>query len=387
MCAKIRLIGFTGVLLMSGWGALGGYLEDLNGRRDRAANPTDTDPSTNLTRRACDWAARKGGVVAGAPHVQYTCGPYWNEQDEYAPPEPSGEEPPFEGGQCPILYRVRLLLDATTGSGTAPQLDAVGPLQSITFSPSSLPANAPSQPLTLTVVNGSGQALTATANAVGGADGVTFEPQIFPLGGLTDDCGDPEPVKTNPAPRSVPPSVLPPDGQPVPIDDPSSPTGVPPIRFPDVDTPYDPWLPIVNPPPGWPTFVLSPSPGDDITPRVGDPVDVPAGGTDDEDVETPEDELPDECIGYAWEFYDIPVNRGGIPGANPERFYEIFGSAQLRVSSRDSAIYDAPVKIDSARGVCYRSDKNLRVRGLSLNSKTSFGPVRVRPVYVVVREG
>jgi hypothetical protein len=103
-------------------------------------------------------------------------------------------------------------------------------------------------------------------------------------------------------------------------------------------------------------------------------------------VDAPDNTMPDECVGYSWEFYDIPGHRGGIPGATPARFYEVFGSAQLRVSSQSGAVYDAPVKIDSARGVCYRSDTNLRVRGLSLNSKPSFGPVRVRPIYVVVRE-
>jgi hypothetical protein len=215
-------------------------------------------------------------------------------------------------------------------------------------------------------------------------EGSAFITDVVRVDGQPDTCGNPPTPDRNPV--DLPPGTLPPDGLPVDISDPSDPNDTtPPVIFsPDSPPEYDPYVPIVPTIPGAPVFVFPPGPGDDIPPRVGDPVELPPGGTGEEDTEVPEEDSPDECIGYSWEFYDIPSDRGGIPGSVPSRFYEIFGSAQLRVSSSGDALYDSPVKIDSARGVCYRSDSNLRVRGLSLNAKATFGPVRVRPVYAVV---
>lgn len=361
---------------MTGWGGLGGYLEDLQDRRQRAGDPNDTSPAANFTRRACDAVARSGLPPALAPHAHYACGPYWDDAPYDPPADPI---PPFEGGQCPgVLYDVSL----SYGSDNTNPIDTVFTNQL--------------GPVNFRVESDSGFNTYYLTSA--GNDGplvvslLTDENPFFSITGVSrvdgqpDNCGDPTTPDRDPV--VLPPGTLPPNGNPVDISDPNDPDDTtPPVRFsPNPPSEYEPFVPIIPEFPGAPPFAFPPGAGDDIPPRAGDPVDVPSGGTGDTDVETPDDELPDECIGYSWEFYDIPLNRGGIPGASPKRFYEIFGSAQLRVSGQDVGLYDAPVKIDSERGVCYRSDRNLRVRGLSLNSKASYGPVRVRPVYVVVKE-
>ena len=370
---------------MSGWGGLGGYLEDLNERRNRAADPADNAPDNNAFRRACDWAARKGGVVAGAPHVQFGCGPYWDDQPDYVPPEPSVTAPPYEGGQCAVPY----FIDFEWEECNTPRGNTIGPvpgpLGGLTIT-ETLADDGPCNGERMkrwraSIGTGTGGQANQVFTNVDGDISVS----VRRSDGLPDDCGDPPPVTTNPDPRDVPPTRLPPDGTPVPIGDPNDPNDpTPPIVFPPTDTPYDPWIPIVNPPPGFPPFVFPPSGGDDIPPREGPETDVPPGGTDGDDIPEPEPVLPSEvCIGYAFDFYDIPENRGGIPGAVPARYYEIFGSAQLKIGTDSGEFYDLPVKIDSRRGVCYRSDESLKVIGLSLNSKVSFGPVRVKPIFVL----
>jgi len=371
---------------MSGWGGLGGWIVDLGGRRDAAGDSSNTSPPANATRRACDWVARKGLGPAIAAPAHYVCGPYWDD----APYEPPGDpEPPFEGGQCVgVSYRGTWFLPGSqislvSFSGLGP----IGELANGDFVSES--GNQTTRRYGFVGKNSQGNDVPLFSEVTRlTSEGPLDFGGLIRLDGQPDDCGSP-PLPDNPRdPVDLPPGRLPPDGQPVDISDPNDPNDTtPPIIFaPNPPPEYEPFVPFSPSFPGAPPFAFPPSPGDDIPPRVGEPTDIPPGGTGDDDVETPDNDLPDECIGYSWEFYDIPANRGGVPDASPRRFYEIFGSAQLRVSSRDAAIYDSPVKIDSARGVCYRSDKNLRVRGLSLNSKTTFGPVRVRPVYVVVRE-
>lgn len=400
MRVKIRLIGFLpvvavslGVFYMSGWGGLGGYYEFLDQQRNDAGDSNRTDSGTNLFRRACDWAARKGGIVAGAPHVQFGCGPYWDDQEEYDPPEATTEEPPFLGGQCSgVAYEATFNYEVNApGQTTAPRIETLGPRIGPITEYSIEILSEPSGP------GFSGQARfrlrdfqgNSSTDVVNFAFGTTPERgELSRVDGQPDNCGDLPSEPRYPDPRPVPPEILPPDGTPVPIGDPNDPDDNPPdIIFPPEDTPYDPWIPIVNPPPGFPPFVFPPQGGDDIPPRTGEPIDVPGGGTGGSDIEAPEPAIPsEECIGFAWDFYDIPENRGGIPDSEPARYYEIFGSAQLRIRGTGAAFYDSPVKIDSRTGVCYRSDRSLKVEALSLNSKLSFGPVRVTPIYVL-REG
>lgn len=371
---------------MSGWGGLGGYVEDLANRRERAGDVNDSSPSANVTRRACDWAARKGGVVAGAPQVQFACGPYWNSQPDYVPPEPTSEEVPFEGGQCADAP-YRATFRNGEGGSIIVSLGAFGPISQV-FQGQVIDS-FPGFEVRRYGIAGLDQNGDELINVSDRTEQAVNPPLFFD--GLTrddfqpDNCGNPEPTVVNPDPRDVPFTRLPPDGTPVPIGDPNDPDDTtPPIIFPPTDTPYDPWIPIINPPPGFPPFVLPPSSGDDIPPREGPETDVPPGGTDGDDIPAPEPVIPSEvCIGYAFDFYDIPANRGGISGSAPARYYEIFGSAQLKISTDSGEFYDLPVKIDSRRGVCYRSDESLKVIGLSLNSKVSFGPVRVKPIFVL----
>lgn len=126
---------------------------------------------------------------------------YWRprlcNEDPADVPDP---EPPFQGGQCDALYRVRTTTDGGTTT-SAPSRDVRGPLSSITFSPNPviIPPSGAAVPVTLTVVGQFGT-FQATANQSGAPNEViNLEPFIFIIGGAPDNCGDP-PVSIPPFP-------------------------------------------------------------------------------------------------------------------------------------------------------------------------------------------
>lgn len=329
-----------------------------------AGQPVVVEAGTNATNPAFGIVVREG------------CKEYWEGPDGYTPPTPPGEAPPFEGGQCPILYRIRLLVDATTGTGTAPQLDAVGPLQSITFSPSSLPPNAPSQPLTLTVVNGAGQALTATADAAGGSEGATFEPQIFALNGVPDDCGDPPASPVPPQPGAPPVGTG--FGNPRDVGEPGSPFVVTP-RLPELG-PDGPYFPIDTPVGTEPYDPMNPGarPRPE-PPSVGEPIDVDGSG---EVAADPEDEgVKPALLGYRFDVRDdAPQFQSVIPGTSPRIYSRIVGSVQLVLKGESGTFYSDNLQITSQEGSIVKQHPTLQVVGCVYNVLPSLEGLTLREI-------
>lgn len=363
---------------MSGWGALGGYIEDLGNRARDAADPTNTSPETNALRRACDWAARKGGVVSASPQVRLGCGPYWEEQDDYDPPdEPVPGGPPFEGGQCAVLYKLEVRAVPACDGEVLEIKRASGVIGPISLDSEETLSEDTSGGCTTRIYRSRwrlGNGVVITIN-----DRSESRPSYrwVPADDSPDECGDPpSDPPTLPAPRPVPPTVLPPDGQPVDIRDPSDPDDrTPPITFPPTDTPFDPFVPIINPPPGFPPFFFPPS--GDAPPVVGEPFDVTGAGEDEDD----EDDGITELIGYEFEVLDSRGFQTRIPGTNPVIYTRVVGSLQLRLEDTSGRVfYSDNLQITSQRGSIVRTDRSLKVTGVSYNSIPQLDGLRLRQI-------
>lgn len=237
----------------------------------RPDNPI-SGPYHDYTRWVCDSYANvpvwltTAATVAGAPNVslgmESVCGQYLGIGSPLA-------LPPFEGGQCPVVYLVELFNDEDAGPPTASAF-VTGPV---------------------------GQAYRTGPNALGfytwfvkGNPDVSFR-TAFPeeewavdsvtrVDGLPDDCGNPAPVWRPSPDRPADPGPTPPGGGQPPVFDPD---GNPTFNPGPIDTPFGP----VDHPPIDPF-----DPGDDSEPEEPDPYPpLPPGSQGDGD--EPQDTGPD----------------------------------------------------------------------------------------------
>jgi len=168
-----------------------------------------------VARSYCrQYGADPGAAKFGnAARIENACRPYLDDLD---PGNGAGVGVPFEGGQCATRYRFKGSgsTDATLCNGAFWQTinantlivlsDVPGPVVSTELLLTS-PTNCGFGSVSLRVVNGAGtvfQAIitspTFTGNATLGIGGVSFILERFD--GLSDDCGDPPPVVTQPEP-------------------------------------------------------------------------------------------------------------------------------------------------------------------------------------------
>lgn len=341
--------------------------------RDAAGNPNDTSPRANTVRAACDWSASKGGLVSGAPWVQATCRPYWNDNPDYDVPEEP--EVPFTGGQCAgVLYTVTGSVTGDRGNGQEiisswNASGRPGPIALVTFE-----LDSGTGGVDIDLRDGNNAVIRQLTGTFSSFGDLQFSNTNVREDGQPDDCGDPEGVPIPPV--DVP--GLPPDGTPIDVSPPGW-TG-PPITItfsPDedpyapIDTPFGPgdvFAPPGQPPQSGPgSEPLPPSEGDDV-----------AGGDPSGEEETPGLEA---VIGYSWEFPNIPSDRGGVAGKVPRTFFEALGTIQLKLQDPDGGrYYDRQYVIRESRGSVFRKDETVSVVGVSWAVKPSFGVVQIRPL-------
>lgn len=213
-------------------GALSGVLDQASTARDLVtADPATLDPLRRAARVGVRQFCRG---VAGNPlgHASFggaglvtswVCEPLYEEPGNN-PGDPN-PDPPFIGGQCPVLYTARLLVTATEGTspgnGVPDQGGAIGPV--------TVQRTQSSSVITYTVRNSNGG--SAVSRSVPATwTNVSYQLTLTRNDGLPDNCGNP------PAPPPIPPSV----NQPYDWGDIESPDGIPVRTFePTIDVPIN----------------------------------------------------------------------------------------------------------------------------------------------------
>lgn len=127
-------------------------------------------------------------------------------------PDPPLPDPPFSGGQCNAIYRVRTVRsNSPPGTFTAPSVEIAGPIVNIVYSPNPVQIGDTGSaiPTTLTVTNAAGASVSDTALVSGAPnESVGLTPDIRLRSGAPDNCGDPDP-RPNPWPTGGVPVPVP----------------------------------------------------------------------------------------------------------------------------------------------------------------------------------
>jgi hypothetical protein len=349
--------------------------------RQAIADPNDNSLEAQVGRKTCDVLSSVGYdqvPLNSRTGPGYACGGYWDDQGYDAPVD----SVPFTGGQCEGV-QYRLIYEFNTSQSGNPVSTntetGLGPISGFSFVQTDSPGGSSDRyEVTVTFATG-----PEVFNLIVGPGTVPRVQRVERVDGQPDDCGDLPPV-SEPGPSN--PGT--PYGQPQPTSEPGFTITVDapisngdeyyfPVSYEFNGTRTGPTVSFnfEGNPPSLPPGGTS-SEGDDVA--GGEP-----SGESDDPLTPEEEEAGVVVIGYTWEFPAIPISRGGVPGTQPLTFYEKFASIQLKYRDGDgNEFYSEQRLICESRGSFVRPSESLGVVGVTWNTKSSFGPMLVRPIKV-----
>lgn len=357
----------SGVLFSLGeWDTAQGELTD----------PLADGPRPAINRAVCDaYATSLGASVinAGVGAAQFAIGEFCRPYYDDIGAAPPALEPPFQGGQCPVAYEVRLF-NQFGGS--------------VRFNPDSQPGPYSNFRLTRTAVSSTTENVNArltdgngndiSASRVGVPKNWEYSIQFTRDDGQPDDCGDP-PGEFTPSPNYPTPR---PTGSPTTINLGGNDVDVV-ISSPRVDRKGDVYVTVEGP--GFEIDFPVEGPTDIVRPPevvTGSPVDVTGDSGRQADDLTPEEQGEGfETIGYRFDLLGLPSNISGVPGTDPQVLTTPYGNVQLEYRTEGGLILfsdNLPIRVVS--GSIVRQDTNLKVEAVRYQKRPDVSTIRLTPV-------